>query len=286
MQGRCRASLAALLLLALAAAASTSAAAVAAQPAPAEEPPLVLPPAQTPAAVPPWAAMPSAHAPASQASPPQAAPSGPTAVPAPPLQAPAAQASPSQAATVVPAAQTPAAQAAAQLASVLRSQQLGNVAAAQAWDAGSLAADALGPAGVTLKVRVRRQRAQAWPCIRSETAFILSTCSLLAALQGVQGGLCQSGAPPVPVVELTIGQAHAAMLAGNLTCSQLVAAYLQRILAFDQPLQLNSIRALNPSAMEVRVMGHAPPGGEGRCCPRCMLGANAVLTTSTVMSQS
>ncbi|KAI7836709.1 hypothetical protein COHA_009485 [Chlorella ohadii] len=40
------------------------------------------------------------------------------------------------------------------------------------------------------------------------------------------------------------------MLAGNLTCSQLVAAYLQRILAFDQPLQLNSIRALNPSAME------------------------------------
>jgi len=55
------------------------------------------------------------------------------------------------------------------------------------------------------------------------------------------------------------------MLAGNLTCSQLVAAYLQRILAFDQPLQLNSIRALNPSAMEVRA-GHAR-GREGNAQP-------------------
>lgn len=193
MQGRCRASLAALLLLALAAAAST---ATAAHPAPAEEPPLALPPTQEPAGVPPWATMPSAQAPASQASTPQAAPSGPTAVPAPPLQAPAAQAPPRQAATAVPAAQTPAAQAAAQLASVLRSQQLGNVAAAQAWDAGSLAADALGPAGVTLKVRVERQRAQALTCTRFEP--LLALFHLLI--------VCSAGRPggPVPVGRATI----------------------------------------------------------------------------------
>lgn len=66
-----------------------------------------------------------------------------------------------------------------------------------------------------------------------------------------QGGLCQTGAPAIPVVELGIAQAHAAMLAGSLNCSALVAAYLQRIAAFDQRTQLNSIRALHPHAVEV-----------------------------------
>ena len=66
-----------------------------------------------------------------------------------------------------------------------------------------------------------------------------------------RGGLCQTGAPAIPVVELGIAQAHAAMLAGSLNCSALVAAYLQRIAAFDQRTQLNSIRALHPHAVEV-----------------------------------
>lgn len=66
-----------------------------------------------------------------------------------------------------------------------------------------------------------------------------------------QGGLCQTGAPAVPVVELGIAQAHAAMLAGSLNCSALVAAYLQRIAAFDQRTQLNSIRGVHPQAVAV-----------------------------------
>ena len=77
-------------------------------------------------------------------------------------------------------------------------------------------------------------------------------------LRDVQrGGLCQSGAPPLPVVELTIAQAHAAMLAGRLTCSVLVAAYLQRIQAFDARLGLNSIRSIDPRAAQVRWSGAA-----------------------------
>lgn len=63
-------------------------------------------------------------------------------------------------------------------------------------------------------------------------------------------GLCQTGKPQNPVVELTIAEAHFMMLAGQLTCTDLVTAYQQRIAAFDQPLQLNSIRSLNPAALE------------------------------------
>jgi hypothetical protein len=63
-------------------------------------------------------------------------------------------------------------------------------------------------------------------------------------------GLCQTGKPQNPVVELTIAEAHSLMLAGQLTCTDLVTAYQQRIAAFDQPLQLNSIRTLIPAALE------------------------------------
>lgn len=98
--------------------------------------------------------------------------------------------------------------------------QLGSTAPGGAFDASTLPHDALGPAPLTLK--------------------------------GVQQGLCQSGAPPVPLVELTIAQAHAAMLGGQLNCTGLVAAYLQRILAFDTRLQLNSIRTVNPGVAQVR----------------------------------
>jgi hypothetical protein len=43
---------------------------------------------------------------------------------------------------------------------------------------------------------------------------------------GVEG-LCSSGAPRWPVLEASITSVHAAMLAGQLTCSQLVGAYVQ-----------------------------------------------------------
>ena len=79
-----------------------------------------------------------------------------------------------------------------------------------------------------------------------------STGPMAITLREVQqGGLCQTGAPPVPVVELGIATAHAAMLAGSLNCSALVGAYLQRIAAFDQRTQLNSIRGIHPQAIMV-----------------------------------
>lgn len=66
----------------------------------------------------------------------------------------------------------------------------------------------------------------------------------------VDQGLCTTGAPPIPIAELTIDQAHEALWQGNLTCSDLVAAYLARIAAFDQRTQLNAVQALNSHAAE------------------------------------
>ena len=61
-------------------------------------------------------------------------------------------------------------------------------------------------------------------------------------------GTCKTGAPELPVVELGIAAARRAMLAGQLTCSGLVAAYLQRIRALDKPLRLNAVRVVSPAA--------------------------------------
>jgi Asp-tRNA(Asn)/Glu-tRNA(Gln) amidotransferase A subunit family amidase len=59
-------------------------------------------------------------------------------------------------------------------------------------------------------------------------------------------GLCNNGAPPIPVAELTISKVHAAFANGTLNCSSLVNAYLQRIDAFDTRTGLNAILTLNP----------------------------------------
>jgi amidase len=61
-------------------------------------------------------------------------------------------------------------------------------------------------------------------------------------------GLCTTGAPPIPVAELTISEAHAAFLNGTLTCSSLVNAYLQRIAAFDARTHLHAILTVNTAA--------------------------------------
>ncbi|KAL3161962.1 hypothetical protein ABBQ38_009042 [Trebouxia sp. C0009 RCD-2024] len=58
---------------------------------------------------------------------------------------------------------------------------------------------------------------------------------------------CQTGAPAFPVVETTIQAAHEAMMAGNLTCSQLVSSYIQRISAYDR--LTNSVRLVVPDIM-------------------------------------
>jgi Asp-tRNA(Asn)/Glu-tRNA(Gln) amidotransferase A subunit family amidase len=53
------------------------------------------------------------------------------------------------------------------------------------------------------------------------------------------------------VVEATIADAHAAMTAGDLTCRDLVQAYLHRIAAYDQVgPKLNTVQTLNPRALE------------------------------------
>lgn len=220
MQRRSKAGQAVHTLLALAAAASVAAAAQQA-PSPTAE---GLVAAQTPVAASslPDVPAPSVQAPVLQAPASQALASQPTAVqglraPAADAAAPAAQALQAQAAAIAPASHSPAAQAAVQLASVLRAQQLGTAPQ----DPSDLAVEALGPAAVTLK--------------------------------SLQQGFCQSGAPAVPVVEMTIAQAHTAMLEGRLNCSQLVGAYLQRIVAFDQLLQLNSIRSVNPASIQVAI---------------------------------
>ena len=55
----------------------------------------------------------------------------------------------------------------------------------------------------------------------------------------------------VELMELTIAQAHKAMLARTLTARQLVEAYLARIEAYDkQGPTINSLIMLNPRALE------------------------------------
>lgn len=131
-------------------------------------------------------------------------------------QAGAAAAAPPPAAQATSAAQ----QATSQLAAAMQAAGVGPgppVSSAGSQGAGGVPAGAVGTAAITLR--------------------------------DVQlGGLCQDGAPPVPLVELTIAGAHAAMLEGSLNCSALVAAYLQRIAAFDRRTQLAAVRAVNPGA--------------------------------------
>ena len=50
--------------------------------------------------------------------------------------------------------------------------------------------------------------------------------------------------------EATIGQIHAALGAGEITCVELVEGYLERIGAYDQPTRLNAFVVLNPRALE------------------------------------
>lgn len=53
------------------------------------------------------------------------------------------------------------------------------------------------------------------------------------------------------IMETTVAKVHAAMLAGDLTCRELVEAYLKRIDAYDQKgPAINSIITVNPKALE------------------------------------
>jgi Asp-tRNA(Asn)/Glu-tRNA(Gln) amidotransferase A subunit family amidase len=51
------------------------------------------------------------------------------------------------------------------------------------------------------------------------------------------------------VIELTLEQAHQAIMTQAVNCEQLTERYLKRIEAFDQPSQVNSIIYVNPNAI-------------------------------------
>ena len=51
------------------------------------------------------------------------------------------------------------------------------------------------------------------------------------------------------LVEATIAEIHQAFEAETLTCRQLVAAYLERIETYDQPMKLNAIVVTNPKVL-------------------------------------
>ena len=50
------------------------------------------------------------------------------------------------------------------------------------------------------------------------------------------------------LVETTIAETHTALRSGQVTCRQLVDAYLERIAVYDQPTRLNTVVTLNPTA--------------------------------------
>src|SRR5262245_1867872 len=56
---------------------------------------------------------------------------------------------------------------------------------------------------------------------------------------------------PFHLIEATIDSTHAAMRSGQLTCTRLVQAYLDRIAAYDQAgPKLNAVQNVNPGALQ------------------------------------
>ncbi|KAH7618117.1 putative Glutamyl-tRNA(Gln) amidotransferase subunit A [Nannochloris sp. 'desiccata'] len=73
--------------------------------------------------------------------------------------------------------------------------------------------------------------------------------TMAVSVAELRTGLCNNGAPALPVAELTISEVHAAFANGILNCSSLVNAYLQRIDSFDTRTGLNAIISLNPDVL-------------------------------------
>jgi len=53
------------------------------------------------------------------------------------------------------------------------------------------------------------------------------------------------------LIEATISEIHQAIRSGEITCLQLVNAYLKRIETYDQSTRLNAIVIINPNAAAV-----------------------------------
>ena len=75
------------------------------------------------------------------------------------------------------------------------------------------------------------------------------------------------------LIEATIGGIHRAMRSGQLICTQLVQAYLNRIAAYDQAgPKLNSVQNVNPNALALAakldaVYRTSGPAGPLHCIP-------------------
>lgn len=81
----------------------------------------------------------------------------------------------------------------------------------------------------------------------SKDLFLCSYWASRITAQAIQTS-CSSGAPPFPITELTITAAHEAFLNGSLTCSQLVAAYVQVSLpwSFATWMSMSKIKLTQP----------------------------------------
>jgi amidase len=85
---------------------------------------------------------------------------------------------------------------------------------------------------------------------RKQMPRILQTAAILVLMPTV--ALAQPLSPAVPfhLLEATIDGIHAAMGSGQLSCVQLVQAYLDRIAAYDQAgPKLNAVQNINPNAL-------------------------------------
>jgi amidase len=85
-------------------------------------------------------------------------------------------------------------------------------------------------------------------------------CAAALLSLGLAGGLAGCGADPAPapvdVVEASIAELRAAVVEGRTTCRMVVQAHLDRIAAYDGPLEpggtpLGAMSAVNPRALEV-----------------------------------
>jgi len=81
--------------------------------------------------------------------------------------------------------------------------------------------------------------------------ILIATASLALATSALAAAQTDSALPRAfQVEEATIARIHAAFRAGDLTCHELVQAYLDRIAAYDkQGPAVNSIITINPKAM-------------------------------------
>jgi Asp-tRNA(Asn)/Glu-tRNA(Gln) amidotransferase A subunit family amidase len=72
-----------------------------------------------------------------------------------------------------------------------------------------------------------------------------------SVLVGLTAAACaaEPDPEPIPVVELTIAELHAALDEGRTTCRMVVQAHLDRIAAYEE--RINAITVVNPRALEV-----------------------------------